>query len=127
MSKHHAPVTRTADTECAAYLYASGLPLLRIEADDPTARAMFVFLDRQEQGRTLRLAFARDDVAPARSLLGARRKLVRGVKLAQASPARCITGHELAQHWAEADAARRQRWAVAGGWGEARGEPPGVL
>lgn len=107
MSKHHAPVTRTADTEAASYLLASGLVLLRIEAAD--ARAMFVFADPQERGQVLRAAFAHDTPIPARTLLRARRQLLRGIRLARASHAQCFTGSALAQHWADEDAARRQR------------------
>jgi hypothetical protein len=108
MSRPHAPVTRTADTDAAAYLLASGLILLRIEADDP--RAMYVFDDRQARGRGLRAAFVHDAPMPARTLLRARRHLIRGVQLAQDSPARCLTGSELAPHWARVDAANRASW-----------------
>jgi len=83
----------------------SGLELLRIEFT--AARAMFVLADKQKRGAALRSAFARDVPAPGRSLLRARRRLVRGVRLARAATSRCVTGSELAEHWAAVGAARR--------------------
>ena len=105
MPRHHAPTLQTSDTEAAAFFLASGVRLQRIEADAP--RATYVFADREVRGPALRAAFAADAPIGARTLLMARRELIRGISLAREAPTRCIRGSELEAHWLAMDAENR--------------------
>lgn len=107
--RRHAPTLSTSDSDLGAFCLTQGLVLLRIEGDRP--RVEYILGDKQERSPALRAAFVANAPAPARELFRAKRWLIAGARLAQASPTRRLLASELEQHWAQRDAERRTRWA----------------
>lgn len=110
MSRHHAQVTVLSDIDAGAFLLASGLRLLRIEAEHE--RGLFVFLDKQAQARGLRADYGEGAALSVKLVFRCRRQLLRGLRLARESPARCCTASDLAAFWSRVDDRRRRSVAA---------------